>query len=164
MKIIINGRIKLSATERVHGVHVIQPALVRYVFLAWRVLWSTKPIRSASRNKVSITVHTDTTWRISGETPRIPGIPRWPVNSPHKRPVTRKMFLFDDVIIAVPKSLTFWGIVYNCCVIDLSTILSQNFFFILTHHKISKVRYDKCAHKHDVVMTSKCDGCITVTS
>ena len=27
------------------------------------------------------------------------GIRRWPVNSPHKRPVTRKMFPFDDVII-----------------------------------------------------------------
>ena len=30
------------------------------------------------------------------------GIHRWPVNSPHKRPVTRKMFPFDDVIICVP--------------------------------------------------------------
>ena len=28
------------------------------------------------------------------------GIHRWPMNSPHKRPVTRKMFLFDDVIMA----------------------------------------------------------------
>ena len=27
------------------------------------------------------------------------GIHRWPVNSPHKCSVTRKMFLFDDVII-----------------------------------------------------------------
>ena len=26
------------------------------------------------------------------------GIHRWPVNSPYKRPVTRKMFPFDDVI------------------------------------------------------------------
>ena len=26
------------------------------------------------------------------------GIHRWPVNSPHKGPVTRKMFPFDDVI------------------------------------------------------------------
>ena len=26
-------------------------------------------------------------------------IHRWPVNSPHKGPVTRKMFRFDDVII-----------------------------------------------------------------
>ena len=29
------------------------------------------------------------------------GIHRWPVNSPHKGPVTRKMFPFDDVIMAV---------------------------------------------------------------
>ena len=28
------------------------------------------------------------------------GIHRWPVNSPHKWPVTRKMFLFDDVIMS----------------------------------------------------------------
>ena len=28
------------------------------------------------------------------------GIHRWPVNSPHKRPVTRKMFSFDDVTMA----------------------------------------------------------------
>ena len=27
------------------------------------------------------------------------GINRWPVNSPHKGPVTGKMFLFDDVIM-----------------------------------------------------------------
>ena len=27
------------------------------------------------------------------------GIHRWPVNSPHKWPVTRKMFQFDDVIM-----------------------------------------------------------------
>ena len=27
------------------------------------------------------------------------GIHRWPVNSPHKRPVTRKMFPFDDGIM-----------------------------------------------------------------
>ena len=27
------------------------------------------------------------------------GIRRWPVNSPHKWPVTRKMFPFDDVIM-----------------------------------------------------------------
>ena len=27
------------------------------------------------------------------------GIHWWPVNSPHKRPVTRKMFSFDDIIM-----------------------------------------------------------------
>ena len=30
------------------------------------------------------------------------GIHRWPVNSPHKGPVTQKMFPFDDVIMHVP--------------------------------------------------------------
>ena len=29
------------------------------------------------------------------------GIHRWPVNSPHKWPVTRKMFPFDDVIMRI---------------------------------------------------------------
>ena len=30
------------------------------------------------------------------------GNPRWPVNSPHKGPVTREMFPFDDVIMHIP--------------------------------------------------------------
>ena len=30
------------------------------------------------------------------------GIHRWPVNSSHKRPVTRKLFPFDDVIMKIP--------------------------------------------------------------
>ena len=29
----------------------------------------------------------------------VQGIHRWPVNPPHKRPATRKMFSFDDVIM-----------------------------------------------------------------
>ena len=32
------------------------------------------------------------------------GIHRWPVNSPHKGPVTRKMFPFDDVIMCQSES------------------------------------------------------------
>ena len=36
------------------------------------------------------------------------GIHRWPVNSPHKRPVTRKMFPFDDIIMEKP-SPVYWG-------------------------------------------------------
>ena len=37
------------------------------------------------------------------------GIHRWPVNSPHKGPVTRKMFSFDDVIMFVVKRRT-WNL------------------------------------------------------
>ena len=38
------------------------------------------------------------------------GIHRWPVHSPHKGPVTRKMFPFDDVIMVSDFSgtLSFW--------------------------------------------------------
>ena len=35
------------------------------------------------------------------------GIHRWPVNSPHKEPVTRKMFPFDDAIMAY-----LWDVLY----------------------------------------------------
>ena len=36
------------------------------------------------------------------------GIHRWPVNSPHKWPVTRKVFPFDDVIMTCPRV---WSVV-----------------------------------------------------
>ena len=41
------------------------------------------------------------------------GIHRWPVNSPHKGPVTRKMFSFDDVIMATRLWLCRNGIIRN---------------------------------------------------
>ena len=57
------------------------------------------------------------------------GIYRWPVNSPHKEPVSRKMFPFDDVIMIFcmfgiyrscrPKQLTYaftWLVELQLCV------------------------------------------------
>ena len=38
------------------------------------------------------------------------GIHRWPVNSPHKGPVTRKMLPFDDVIMNSERLQISWGI------------------------------------------------------
>ena len=40
-------------------------------------------------------------------------IHRWPVNSPHKGPVTRKMFPFDDVIMWAQAGCIFLGIYCN---------------------------------------------------
>ena len=42
------------------------------------------------------------------------GIHRWPMNSPHKGPVTRKMFPFDDVIMKCPHvdGITFRRLLY----------------------------------------------------
>ena len=38
------------------------------------------------------------------------GIHRWPVNSPHKGPVTQKMFLIDDAIMStcMPMGAQVW--------------------------------------------------------
>ena len=47
------------------------------------------------------------------------GIYRWPVNSPHKGPVTRKMFSFDDVIMILLEIQTF-----ETVVCEISAILS----------------------------------------
>ena len=41
-------------------------------------------------------------------------IHQWPVNSPHKLPVTRRMFPFDDVIVAYAN----WWALYACCIQD----------------------------------------------
>ena len=38
-------------------------------------------------------------WKSSASLAFVRGINRWPVNSPHKGPVTRKMLPFDDVIM-----------------------------------------------------------------
>ena len=38
----------------------------------------------------------------------VKGIHRWPVYSPHKRPVTQKIFPFDDIIMRSPNFV--WGI------------------------------------------------------
>ena len=48
------------------------------------------------------------------------GIHRWPVNSPHKWPVTRKMFPYDDVImIYVYSPILYMGLVRPKIVIQI---------------------------------------------
>ena len=51
------------------------------------------------------------------------GIHRWPVNSPHKWPVTRKMFPFDDVIM----HRCHWIYGMNSLVGGLRSIFSEYF-------------------------------------
>ena len=41
--------------------------------------------------------------QISASMAFVRGVYRWPVNSPQKRPVTRKIYQFDDVIMRVRK-------------------------------------------------------------
>ena len=54
------------------------------------------------------------------------GMQRWPANSPHKRPVTRKIFPFDDVIMvpcAKPCKSSGRSIVNECLVTSAKTII-----------------------------------------
>ena len=56
------------------------------------IVWSTRTVCSgADQRKQQSSESLAFVW----------GIHRWPVNSPHKMPVTRKMFPFDDVIMRV---------------------------------------------------------------
>ena len=64
---------------------------------SWWARW-----RLTSRTIVYSTIFSGTDQRkhqSSASLAFVRGIRRWPVNSPHKGPVTRKMFLFDNVIM-----------------------------------------------------------------
>ena len=50
------------------------------------------------------------------------GIHRWPVNSPHKGPVTRKMFLFGDVIV-VGACHSYTHIIVDCSIVSRAIIV-----------------------------------------
>ena len=74
------------------------------------------------------------------------GFHRWPVNSPHKRPVTGKMFPFDDVIMCqfvsfnflssncyeiLCMALCFHGMCKICCHLDTRNWLTAEQIFPL---------------------------------
>ena len=66
------------------------------------ILMSTMASQITSVTIVYSTVYSDTDQgkhQSSASVAFVCGIHRWPVNSPHKLPETRKMFPFDDVII-----------------------------------------------------------------
>ena len=54
------------------------------------------------------------------------GIHWWPVNYPHKGPVTRKMFPFDDVIMIHYKN---WNIGQRCGIIEMNAQMTYMFHY-----------------------------------
>ena len=71
------------------------------------VIMGTVAAQITSLTIVYSTVYSDADQRkhqSSASLPFVRGIHRWPVNSPHKWPVTRKMFPFDDVIMCFKNS------------------------------------------------------------
>ena len=66
------------------------------------VIMDTMAFQITSLAIVYLTVYSEADQRnhqSSASLAFVRGIHRWPVNSPHKWPVTRKMFPFDDVIM-----------------------------------------------------------------
>ena len=59
------------------------------------------------------------------------GIHRWPVNPPHKWPVTRKIFPFDDVIMIGSKPHNITQYFMECGYLSMSAILAYNTEFLL---------------------------------
>ena len=59
------------------------------------------------------------------------GIHRWPVNSPHKEPVTWKMFPFDDVIIAYPKGR---GVRCIMCIESIISVAVKSLLYDMKCH------------------------------
>ena len=64
------------------------------------------------------------------------GIHRGPVNSPHKWPVTRKMFPFDDVIMISLIKITHRFC--NMCIVSRSYVCASDWFCITSVHNSVK--------------------------
>ena len=83
---------------------------------AWRpsnhysdIIMGTMASQITSRTIVCSTVHSGTDKRkhqSSASLAFVRGTHWWPMNSPHKGPVTQKMFPFDDIIVAFMRQLT----------------------------------------------------------
>ena len=87
---------------------LVLPESFRLNFLApgqWHysdVIMGAMASQIASLTIVYLTVHSDQRkHQSSASLALVRGIHRWPVNSPHIWPVTRKMFPFDDVIMMI---------------------------------------------------------------
>ena len=66
---------------------------------SWWVRWRLKSPAATLFTQPFIQAQIKKKFKSSASLAFVRGIHRWPVNSPHKGPVTRKMFLFDDVIM-----------------------------------------------------------------
>ena len=104
------------------------------------VIMGTVASRITSLAIVYSTVYSDTDKRkhlSSASLAFVRGIHRGPVNYPHKWPVTRKMFPFDDVIMEWPISITFpWFILVDTCfVIATKSMFCIHFFPTFIYHR-----------------------------
>ena len=92
-----------TGNQEVVKVTILSPLAVPKIIVHYNdVIMSTMATQITSLTIVYSSVYSDTDQRkhqSSASLAFVRGIHRWPVNSPHKGPVTRKMFPFDEVIM-----------------------------------------------------------------
>ena len=71
------------------------------------------------------------------------GIHRWPLNSLHKWPVTRKMFPFDDVIMLSPKSHSGYSSPVRSC----APFVSLDSNYVLLCYIVCCMKYHVILHR-----------------
>ena len=85
--------------------------------LNWQKRTSSDIIMSVMASKITSVLAVNSTvcsdadkrkYQSSASLAVVRGIHRWPVNSPHKGPVTRKMFPFDDAIMDITRFNIIW--------------------------------------------------------
>ena len=84
--------------------------------------------------------------RCSASVTFVRGIHRWPVNSSHKWPVTRKMFPFDDAIMVVKNPITdfrtvcsHWNIINFPEDVDTKQYLASHIRYLLSYQSLFNV-------------------------
>ena len=75
----------------------------------------------------------------------------WPLNSPHKWPVTRKMFPFDDVIMC---KTTLFSINIQIWILRIRTIYEITLFIVKPHYFLSIHKYESKPHNIPRIMHS----------
>ena len=92
---------------------------------------------------------------------------RWPVNSPHKMPVTRKLFLLDAVITVCDWYLSFgvFGVQYSVYLsIACSASLPPNIWLELCERMSSKLQSTFTSKSYNVKHKLSCDDTIGMYS
>ena len=83
----------------------------KFRFISMTSLWARRLMKSPA-SRFFIQCANQRKHQSSPSLAFLPGIHQWPVNSPHKGPVTRKIFPFDDVIMyrsaAITTTLITW--------------------------------------------------------
>ena len=84
------------------------------------------------------------------------GIHRWPMNSPHKGPVTRKMFPFDDVIMNTIDSDTL--------ISSYNWLIEHSWFHLLLYFRWATISLDGEYTFYTTIITSNADSVPILTA